>query len=196
MAVNFGGGETSSFATFNSIETTLSGSFKAPARCGIHTKKGGRIKASFSATSSQWFHLDMHVGLINSTLSPIVISDLSNSPLFTLMSSGSVKLGSTVVGSAPIVVAGLCTIDIHLVHGSSGLVEIFVNSQPVFSSTGDYNFSNMAYLTLSPIGTNSTDVTDTVWSQVIISDEITISNELATLVFTALGDLTDWGGQV
>ncbi len=196
MAVNFGGGETSSFAIFNSIETTLAGTFKTPARCGIHTRKGGWVKATFAAMNSQWYHFDMHVGLITPELTPIMISDSANTPLFSIMSNGVIKAGATQIGIVPIFTPGLFTIDIRLVNGVSGIAEVYANGQPVFSATGNFNFTGQRFLTFTPIGTNATDVTDSVWSQVIVSDEPTIGNELATLVFTAPGNNSEWAGQV
>ncbi len=195
MSVLFAGGETPSFLKFNAIETVLAGAFKAPARCGIHTKKGGWIKSAFIPFSTLWAHFDMHVGLVSSGLTPINFTDASGNSVFSIASDGSMKAGTTTVGLAPIFTPGLFTIDIHLVNGS--LIEVYADSQIVTSVTGSFTFAPMTNLINSPVGFDpDTDVTDTVWSQVIISNESTIGNELATLVYSAGGVTAEWTGAV
>lgn len=194
MSTYFGGGELPSFNRFNAIEVTTGGTFQAPARCGIHTLKGGWIVAKHTALNDLWFHFDMKVGLVTASQTPITVKNASGAILFSIGSNGDIKVGGTTIGAANIFTNGLFTIDIHLRHGATGLVEVYADQQIVFSASGNFALSGMASLTLSPIGFDSTNDTGSVWSQVMISDDITIGYKLATLAITAAGDSSQWTG--
>ena len=192
MSIIFGGGETPSFTSFNAIESTTSGVFNAPARCAMHLSQGGWIKTTpLVSTGELWFHMDVNTTSIVSGLTPISVLDQSGNALFGIQSSGSILVGNTTIGTAQIFsTTGVSTLDIHLKSGTVGLVEIYVNSQVIFSTSGNYSFTTMQNLMLSPVGTN------TNWSQVIVADEITIGFQLATLGFTSSGTNTGWAGPV
>ena len=194
MAVIFGGGELSSFTRFNAIETTLAGSFAAPARCGVHVKKGGYIRTdALGNLNDIWIHFDMNVALISAGLTPIVVSNPSGVTLFSIGTDGKVLVAGIQVGVIPIA-AGRFTYDIHLKGGAAGIVEIYADSQVLFSVNGNFNFSTMQTLTLSPTGTDATADTNTIYSQVIVANEVTIGSKLATLVLDAVGSNNSWTG--
>lgn len=197
MAIIFGGGELSSFHKFNAIETTTSGTFRLPARCGIHVKKGGWITTNtIGLLDDVWFHFDMGIGLVSPTSTPIKVLSSTNTVLFTVRGDGSVIVGNTTIGIVPIFTPGLFTLDIHLRGGSNGLVEIYADTQVVFSATGNFTFTNMSTLTLAPVGTDATDNTGTVWSQAIIANENTLGYKLATLELETAGSQAEWAGQI
>jgi hypothetical protein len=196
MAINFGGGETSSFVSFNSIETVQAGTFKTPARCGIHTKKSGWIMAEMqTSANSQWFHFDLNIQLISNNITPIQVLNSSQNVVFSISTNGNIIVGNSPIGTLNLLsTVGLRTIDIKL---SNNNIEIYSDARMVFSASGAFTaISNMQFLRLSPVGTDATENTNTIWSQVIISDETTIGLELATLVLTSQGDLAAWTGQV
>lgn len=196
MAINFGGGETSSFSCFNSTEITTVGTFKAPARCGVHTKKSGWMIADIGKNvSSQWFHFDVNVGLTSNNLTPIQIFSGTNTVVFSISTNGNVIVDGIPVGSINLFSSlGLRTIDIRL---STTGVTIYSNTRSVFSVSGSFTgLSNMRRIQFSPTGFDTTENTNTIWSQVIISDDATLGLELATLVLDNQGDLAQWGGTV
>ena len=194
MSTYFGGGELPSFTRFNSVEVTTAGTYQSPARCGIHTKKGGWIVAKHTALNELWFHFDMKVGLVTTTLTPIIVKNGAGIVLFSVGSNGDIKVGASTIGNVNFFINGLYTVDIHLRSGSNGLVEIYIDKEVVFSATGNFTLTGMASLTLSPIGTDSTNDTGTVWSQVIVADDVTIGYKLATLAITSQGDQAQWTG--
>ncbi len=197
MAIIFGGGELSSFRKFNAIEVTTSGAFRPPARCGIHIKKGGWITTNtIGLLDDVWFHLDVGIGLVSPASTPVKVLSSTEAVLFTIRGDGSVIVGNTTIGIVPIFTPGLFTLDIHLRGGSSGLVEIYADTQVVFSATGNFTFTNMSSLTLAPVGTDTTDITNTFWSQVIIANESTLGYKLATLELETAGSQTEWAGQI
>lgn len=196
MAVIFAGGELSSFTKFNAIETTTDGSFAAPARCGIHTKKGGYIRTdTLSGVSDVWLHFDMSTSLITAGLVPIAVSNSSGVVLFSITSDGKIMAETTQAGIIPLFNApGRHTIDIHLRGGSQGQIEIYADNQVLFSANGSYAFNAMQTLTLSPAGTDASTVTNTIYSQVIVANEVTIGSKLATLVLQSVGSNNSWLG--
>lgn len=196
MAVIFAGGELSSFTKFNSIETTLAGSFSLPARCGIHTRKGGFIRTDVLGDLSDiWIHFDMYVGTVTAGLTPISVTNSSGVVLFSIASDGKVSVAGSNIGILPAFTQGRFTYDVHLKGGSVGLVEVYVDSQAMLSVNGNFALSNMHTLMLSPVGVNANDsTTNSIYSQIIVANEITIGSKLATLTLDAVGSNNAWVG--
>lgn len=195
MAINFGGGETSSFTCFNALEDTTVGTFRSPARCGIHIKKAGWIMATLPDTvSSQWFHFDLNIGLISNNLTPVQILSSNGAVIFSLSTNGNVTVLGTPIGSLNLfTTTGLRTIDIKL-SGTS--IEIYNNTRSVFTASGTFAITDIKSLRINPVGQDSGENTSTMASQVIASDEPTVGLELATLSLTAQGALAQWSGTV
>ncbi len=195
MAVIFGGGELSSFTRFNALETTLAGTFSAPARCGIHVKKGGYIRTdALGGLSDIWVHLDINIAMLSPNLTVLSITNPSGVPQFSLTSDGKLMAGTIQVGTIPMA-TGRFTYDIHLRGGSGGIIEVYADSQVVFSANGTFSFSNMQTLILSPSGFNGTENdTNTVYSQIVVANEVTIGYKLATLVLDSVGANNSWTG--
>lgn len=200
MTILFGGGKLPSFNRFNAIETTLSGSFAAPARCGVHVRRGGTITARHVTANELWFHFDLFINRISATAQPISMRNTAGNTLFSITSNGTIRVGSTVIGTAPIFVQGLVTLDIRLRHGTSGLIEIYADKQIAFSAAGNFALSGITSLVLAPTGVDevnaSNNETNTIYSQVVVADEPTIGFKLATLAITAQGDSAQWVGDI
>ena len=107
MSIIFGGGETPSFTSFNTIEDTTVGHFNAPARCAMHVSQGGWIKTiPLPSRTELWFHMDVSVGIITPSLTPITILDPSGNVLFTVTAAGAISVGSTLIGTMEIFSVG------------------------------------------------------------------------------------------
>ncbi len=196
MAVLFAGGELPSFKRFNAVESTLADSFRAPARCGIHTQKNGWIKTTpLGNRSDLWIHFELNIGLRQSGKTPLIIENSAGSALFSIDSNGTIS-AATVINTINIFGSqGRFTYDVHVRGGSSGLIEVYVDSQLMYSYTGSLTtLTTMDAVSFNPVGDDSTATTNTIWSQIIIADEITVGWKLATLTFDANGAQTGFIG--
>jgi len=194
MTILFGGGELPSFNRFNAIETTVAGSFRAPARCGVHVRKGGWLSARFTTANELWFHLDIRMELFSPSSQPISVRNSQGTVLFSINSDGTIRVGNTLIGTANIFTTGLFTLDIRLSTGSSGIVELYADKQIIFSASGNFTFTGMNTIMLAPTGSDASENTNTVYSQVVVADEPTIGFQLATLAITGAGDSSQWVG--
>lgn len=199
MAVIFAGGELTSFVRFNAVETTTSSTFRTPARCGIHTQKNGYIRTtSLGGRSDIWIHFELNIGLSQAGKTPIVVKNSIGVTVFSIDSNGTLSVGGTVLSSINLwSTTGRFTYDIHLRGGIGGVIEIYCDSQIMFTQSGTYNtIADMDTVTFSPVGDDSTSTTNSIWSQIIIADEITVGWKLATLVIESAGSSTQFLGTV